>query len=68
MKSDYFEMWFCLVVTVAVIAGSIFYASLSCKSRWRDSGFLSRYEIVAGCMIQYKGRWMPEDRYRMVDE
>jgi hypothetical protein len=55
-----------LIVAILVVLWIL--ANLSCSWRWTDSGFDSRYGVMTGCMVQYKGRWIPEDRYRATDE
>jgi hypothetical protein len=57
-----------LVVIAVVMAGGFIFSSISCGNRWSDSGLLSRYGFTTGCMVKHKGAWIPEDRYRAVDE
>lgn len=43
--------------------------SYGCSEKWKESGFKSKYNLFAGCQIETKpGRWIPEERYREIDE
>lgn len=56
---------------VLLIAGVItyFFLAYRCGERWLDSGMNSKFGFSTGCMIQVKdGKWIPEDRYREIDE
>ena len=56
-----------VIAGVSVILWVIF-ASLSCSSRWADSGLKSSWGPVKGCLVKTPaGRWIPDDRVREVD-
>lgn len=37
----------------------------SCHARWVDSSIESKYTLRGGCLIQYKGTWIPEGNFRI---
>lgn len=54
---------FAVAVCVDWVAGSV-----SCGSRWGDSGLRSKYSPLSGCLVRLSdGRWLPEDRVREID-
>jgi len=56
----------CLIVFL--ISSGIWISSVMCRTSWEDSGFYSRYKIMAGCQIKVDGRWIPEERYRTIED
>lgn len=54
------------VIGFAAICFSI--ASWTCGNRWEDSGMPSRWKFGSGCQVQYQGKWIPENRYRVVED
>ncbi len=55
------------VFMALVFWGAYAMDAASCKRKWLESGFQSRYYIIGGCQIKYQGRWIPEERYRVVE-
>ena len=39
---------------------------ISCDSRWSASGYETKFGIMSGCIVQVKGRWIPEKAVRNV--
>lgn len=37
----------------------------ACHARWVDSSVESQYTLRGGCLIQYKGTWIPEGNFRI---
>jgi hypothetical protein len=62
------ESIFYVIAFIVVAAAYWFFGSLGCSNRWEYSGLQSKYGITTGCMVSYKGAWIPEDRYRVIDE
>ena len=56
------------VLFAAVLAIALWLSSIACAARWDSSGFQSRFGVMAGCQIMYTGRWIPEERYRAVED
>ncbi len=45
--------------------GANYLAGVSCKSRWENSGFNSKYSLQTGCLVEVsKNKWIPEKNYR----
>lgn len=68
MRGDMIELWATLIAGVVLIAIVYAFAATSCYFRWSDSGFESDYSVFSGCRIHVDGRWIPEERYRQIDE
>ncbi len=60
-------VWSLAIIGVTLIGG-ILWNSAACNAKWTRSGFESDYGIIQGCVIKVKGRWIPEERYRDLDE
>ena len=54
-----------LTVLSAVVACC---SSYECSAKANASGIESEWGPVKGCMVKVKGRWVPYDRWRAVDE
>jgi hypothetical protein len=65
---DSLPLSWCIGLFVAAAIGWWIFGNITCSSRWEHSGLHSRFGVMTGCMVQYKGRWIPEDRYRATDE
>jgi len=57
-----------IIIFILAAAGYWFVSSIGCSNRWEYSGLQSKFGTTTGCMINYKGAWIPEDRYRVIDE
>lgn len=52
-----------------LIYGFIFVvSSKTCDLRWNASGVQSQYGFLSGCRVQVDGKWIPENRYRTLNE
>lgn len=68
MKDDYttFIAFAILFVVIGSIALALGY--MSCNSRWAGT-FKTDFGVFQGCRIEVApGKWIPEDRYREVEE
>ncbi len=44
-------------------------AKSACISKWKLSGFNSKYEFLTGCLVEVsKNKWIPEKNYREVND
>ena len=59
---------FCAAIFGGLIWGMLTIPPMLCQNRWAESGLDSKYAIGTGCLIQIGGKWIPEDRYRTIDE
>ena len=56
------------LIIVLVIAVVCWIDSISCSSRWEDSGFETKWGPIKGCIVHTpSGRWLPDDVIREVD-
>lgn len=57
----------CALALLVIVAKSISYASnrYSCHSKWVDSSIESKYTIRGGCLVNYKGDWIPSENFRL---
>lgn len=56
--------WFAVLCLVALGIGW-WLSAMSCNSRWSDYG-QTKYELNAGCMVHYKGKWTPATAIREI--
>lgn len=59
---------FLLVIVLILGSFKLFdYASsrYACHSRWVDSSIESQYTLRGGCLVKYKGAWIPEGNFRV---
>jgi len=57
-----------VVVVTALLAIALGFSAWTCGNRWEDSGMASRWKFGSGCQVQHQGNWIPEERYRVVEE
>lgn len=60
--------WFvALVIAILVASWAIKYAAnrYTCHSKWVDSSIESKYTIRGGCLVNYKGDWIPSENFRV---
>lgn len=54
-----------ILVMYLVVLLWVFTAEKECTTKWRESGFESRYlSAWAGCQIKIEGKWLPEHLIR----
>jgi hypothetical protein len=59
------------VVLLGLIAWSIYLANgmVECWSKWRRSGMDYEFSSISGCLVEIKpNEWIPDDRYRGLEE
>ena len=56
--NDSLNMFFIgtLIFTVSIFYGANYLSEVSCKNRWQNSGFISKYELTTGCLIEVSKR------------
>jgi len=52
-----------VAVVLAVFALESFMDANTCKSRWKDSKFESRFDFLSGCQIKLNNRWIDDNTY-----
>lgn len=57
-----------LILIVLLGGGALVINAFKCAARWQASGIQTDFGPLQGCLIFYNGKWIPEDRYRAVDE
>jgi hypothetical protein len=58
-----------LFMAVAILVASYGISKASCEASWRESGMRTKYGWPEGCLVEAKpGKWIPEERYREIDE
>lgn len=51
--------------TVFMLILALWLSAISCSTRWSDYG-QTKYELSAGCMVHYKGKWTPATAIREI--
>ena len=54
------------VIIGVVLGGSALFAAVQCGAK--TPGMDSDWGPVQGCMVKVNGKWVPYDRWRVVDE
>ena len=59
---------FLMIVPICapIVGAMIYLKSLKCHSEWADSGIESDWSMVAGCRVNFEGKWIPADRFRVI--
>lgn len=60
-----FSLIFSVLLLVVIIVAAYFFNTMSCPARWPDNE--AKYGVVTGCMVNWGGTWVPEDRVRVVE-
>lgn len=55
-----------LLLCVLMVWGGVEWDRYSCKQRWDTAGYQTTYSMSTGCMVNYKGQWMPEGTIRIL--
>lgn len=69
-KGNFEVMFGLFIVLIFIVMGGIAIAInyVSCSARWADT-FKTDFGIFQGCRIEVApGKWIPEDRYREVEQ
>lgn len=53
------------ILLVGILALGKWIDSVSCNARYQD--FEHKYEFISGCMVKEKGKWIPDDKFRVVE-
>lgn len=69
-KSDkrlYMWVFAALVAVILLASWGIKYAEnrYTCYSKWVDSSIESKYTVRGGCLVNYKGDWIPSENFRV---
>lgn len=66
---DYF-LFVLYVISIIAITSPLWWPPIACKSKWSESGLVSKWGLVAGCRISLDGgkTYIPEERYRQIEE
>lgn len=61
---------FATIATIVIIlAFGMALSWFSCDARWEGSKMAHSWRPIAGCRVQLQdGQWIPEDRYRGIEE
>jgi hypothetical protein len=55
------------LILVVILSIGLYLDSLTCISKWKDSGYESRWSILTACQVKHEGVWIPEKNFRTVD-
>ena len=55
-----------VVFLVVIALVSIVVGTTGCANRWMD--YETSYGLTTKCMVFYEGRWVPEDRIRILGD
>ncbi len=53
-----------LVTFAAIFVGAYYLDKVSCHARWGDK---SQHTLLAGCMVNINGTFIPQDKVRFVE-
>jgi hypothetical protein len=53
-----------LVLLIGMVQCTAIPDRISCHSRWSASGYETKFGVMSGCIVQVKGRWIPENAVR----
>lgn len=60
-----------VLTLIGLIAWGIYLAfgMVDCWSKWRRSGMDYEFSSISGCLVEIEsGKWIPDDRYRGLEE
>ena len=68
MKQPIVTLVIAATLVFALIFGANSCESSKCENVGQETGRKIRYDIVNGCRIEDKGKFVPLDRWRVIDE
>lgn len=54
-------------IVVIVLTLAVYLDRAICDSKWSDSGYESRWSLLASCQVKHNGVWIPEKNFRTID-
>ena len=58
-----------ILAIIGILASTFLLPYFQCEKQTKDLGFAGRWSIVGGCQIEIKpGKWLPLERYRVIDD
>ncbi len=64
ISEDFVAIVTLLVTIVAIFAGAHYLDKVSCYARWGDK---AQHTLLAGCMVNINGTFIPQDKVRFVE-
>ena len=56
-----------ILVLGGIFAIGMFFSSVACKAKWENSGFVTDFGPIKGCLISKDGTtWIPANNYREI--
>lgn len=55
-----------VVLLILMAFGGVLYSSFECGRKWES--FEYRYKWFAGCQVKDDDKWVPEERFRILEE
>jgi len=65
-------MGYQIVAAVVLFSAAFLFSyacnDLSCSSLGREAGVQTKYTALSGCFVKINGKWIPENRWRTIEE
>jgi hypothetical protein len=58
----------CAIVLLGAFCFSYACNDLSCSSLRQEAGVQTKYTVLNGCFVKINGKWIPENRWRTIEE
>jgi len=58
-----------IAAIIFIVVSAPFLAEAECKAKTEDMGFNVKWNFIGGCRIEHEaGKWIPLERYRVIED